>query len=118
MTEGIQTIVTGWGSQSANHKKNFSSVLNFIEIPVASRNDCVHSMWNSLTDNMFCAGIPGDIRDSCHGDSGGPMVVKFKNTWFLLGLVSWGEGCGDPNNFGIYTKISSYLEWIIQKMKS
>ncbi|KAM3835752.1 vitamin K-dependent protein C isoform 2-T2 [Vipera latastei] len=118
MTEGIQTIVTGWGSQSANSKKNFSSVLNFIEIPVASRNDCIHSMWNSLTDNMFCAGIPGDIRDSCHGDSGGPMVVKFKNTWFLLGLVSWGEGCGDPNNFGIYTKISSYLDWIRQKMKS
>ncbi|XP_025031185.1 vitamin K-dependent protein C [Python bivittatus] len=118
MAEGTQAIVTGWGSQSEDKRKNYSSVLKFIEIPVASRNECTHAMWHSLTDNMFCAGIQGDIRDSCHGDSGGPMVVKFKNTWFLVGLVSWGEGCGNPNNFGIYTKISSYLDWISEKMKS
>ncbi|KAH0623883.1 hypothetical protein JD844_007068 [Phrynosoma platyrhinos] len=118
MKEGTQTVVTGWGSQSTDNSKNYSTVLHYIEIPVASRNDCVNAMWNSVSDNMFCAGIPGDKRDSCHADSGGPMVTKFKNTWFLIGLVSWGEGCGNPDNFGIYTKVSSYLDWIDQQMKT
>ncbi|XP_042314115.1 vitamin K-dependent protein C-like isoform X2 [Sceloporus undulatus] len=118
MKEGTQTVVTGWGSQSTDNSKNYSTVLQYIKIPVAPRNDCINAMWNSVSDNMFCAGIPGDKRDSCHADSGGPMVTKFKNTWFLIGLVSWGEGCGNPDNFGIYTKVSAYLDWIEQQMKT
>nr|XP_056705837.1 vitamin K-dependent protein C [Euleptes europaea] len=117
MKEGTSTVVTGWGSQSANSATNYSAVLNYIEIPVASRNECAHSMQNSVSDNMLCGGILGDQRDSCHGDSGGPMVTQFKDTWFLVGLVSWGEGCGKLDNFGIYTKVSPYLEWIDQQIK-
>ncbi|XP_048362726.1 vitamin K-dependent protein C-like isoform X1 [Sphaerodactylus townsendi] len=118
MKEGTRMVVTGWGSQSGNSANNYTSVLNYIEIPVAPRNECVHAMHNSVSDNMLCAGIVGDQRDSCHGDSGGPMVTQFKNTWFLVGLVSWGEGCGKLDNFGIYTKVSSYLEWINQQIKA
>ncbi|XP_062988482.1 vitamin K-dependent protein C isoform X2 [Elgaria multicarinata webbii] len=118
MKEGTKVVVTGWGAQSEDNKKNLSSVLKYIEVPLASRNDCVHAMWHDLSDNMLCAGILGDRRDACGGDSGGPMVTKFKDTWFLVGLVSWGEGCGNPDNFGIYTKISSYLDWIKQKMQT
>ncbi|KAB0402785.1 hypothetical protein E2I00_005147 [Balaenoptera physalus] len=40
------------------------------------------------------------------------MVVSFRGTWFLVGLVSWGEGCGRLNNYGVYTKVSRYLDWI------
>ncbi|XP_077205443.1 vitamin K-dependent protein C-like isoform X2 [Paroedura picta] len=116
--EGTQTVVTGWGTQSENSATNYTSVLNYIEVPVAPRNECAHAMQNLISDNMLCAGILGDKRDSCHGDSGGPMVTQFKKTWFLVGLVSWGEGCGNPDNFGIYTKISSYLEWIDQQLKT
>ncbi|KAJ6669201.1 hypothetical protein lerEdw1_008010 [Lerista edwardsae] len=104
MTEGTTTIVTGWGSQSEHNYSNYSSVLRYIEVPVAPRNDCINAMQNDVSDNMLCAGIKGDRRDSCEGDSGGPMVTQFKNTWFLVGLVSWGEGCGNPENFGIYIK--------------
>ncbi|XP_003218433.3 vitamin K-dependent protein C [Anolis carolinensis] len=118
MKEGAQTVVTGWGSRSTDTSKNYSHVLHYIEIPLASRNDCVNAMSNTVSENMLCAGIPGDIRDSCHADSGGPMVTKFRDTWFLIGLVSWGEGCGNPENFGIYTKVSSYLDWINQKIKT
>ncbi|XP_060097920.1 vitamin K-dependent protein C [Heteronotia binoei] len=118
MKEGTQTVVTGWGTQSGNSATNYSSVLNYIEIPVAPRNACVHTMRNPVSENMLCGGILGDKRDSCHGDSGGPMVTQFKNTWFLVGLVSWGEGCGKLDNFGIYTKVSPYLEWIDQQIKT
>ncbi|KAF7634009.1 hypothetical protein LDENG_00053200, partial [Lucifuga dentata] len=43
---------------------------------------------------------------------GGPLVTRYKKTVFLLGIVSWGKGCARPGNYGIYTRVSNYLEWI------
>ncbi|KAM4771150.1 vitamin K-dependent protein C [Rhinophrynus dorsalis] len=112
--EGTEVVVTGWGNQDETFR-NRSSILNYIQIPVAARNQCAEVMYNELTDNMLCAGRLGDKQDACGGDSGGPMVTRFGDTWFLVGLVSWGEGCGRLDNFGVYTKVSHYLEWISQQ---
>ncbi|KAM5280091.1 LOW QUALITY PROTEIN: vitamin K-dependent protein C [Ctenodactylus gundi] len=117
---GQETMVTGWGyhtDRKGHTKRNRTSVLNFIKIPVAPHNECIQVMHNSVSENMLCAGILGDMRDACDGDSGGPMVTSFQGTWFLVGLVSWGEGCGLPSNFGVYTKVSRYLDWIHSHIK-
>ncbi|ELK32871.1 Vitamin K-dependent protein C [Myotis davidii] len=108
---GRETVVTGWGFRSET-KRNRTFILNFIKIPVAPHDECVQVMHNMVSENMLCAGILGDPRDACEGDSGGPMVTSFRGTWFLVGLVSWGEGCGRLHNYGIYTKVSRYLDWI------
>ncbi|KAK7944685.1 hypothetical protein WMY93_000413 [Mugilogobius chulae] len=51
----------------------------------------------------------GASYDACEGDSGGPMVTLYRDTWFLVGLVSWGEeGCGREDKLGIYTKVANY----------
>lgn len=115
MKEGTQLTVTGWGNQDESFQ-NRSILLNYIEIPLSPRNECINAMENTVSENMLCAGKLGDRRDACRGDSGGPMVAKFGNIWYLVGLVSWGEGCGRLDNFGIYTKVSRYLEWIKQQM--
>ncbi|XP_064238929.1 vitamin K-dependent protein C isoform X2 [Aotus nancymaae] len=112
---GQETIVTGWGYQSSREKdpkRNRTFILNFIKIPVVPRNECSKVMSNMVSENMLCAGVLGDRRDACDGDSGGPMVASFRGTWFLVGLVSWGEGCGLLHNYGVYTKVSRYLDWI------
>lgn len=114
---GRETVVTGWGFRSET-KRNRTFVLNFIKIPVAPHDECVQVMHNSVSENMLCAGILGDPRDACEGDSGGPMVTFFHGTWFLVGLVSWGEGCGRLHNYGIYTKVSRYLDWIHSHMRA
>lgn len=105
-------MVTGWGSTSDIQKKNYSTLLSYIEIPMVPRNECAQVMRHTISDNMLCAGTLGDRKDACIGDSGGPMITKYKDTWFLVGLVSWGEGCGKKEKFGVYTKVSQYLEWI------
>nr|XP_060480830.1 vitamin K-dependent protein C isoform X2 [Panthera onca] len=108
---GQETVVTGWGHRSET-KRNRTFVLNFIKVPVVPQNECIKAMHNMISENMLCAGILGDSQDACEGDSGGPMVASFRGTSFLVGLVSWGEGCGRLHNYGVYTKVSRYLDWI------
>ncbi|TTU11750.1 Vitamin K-dependent protein C [Bagarius yarrelli] len=108
---GTMTVVTGWGRDKEGTVP-YSSDLKHIKVPLMEQSRCAQHMVNNLTENMLCAGSIGSITDACKGDSGGPMMTLYRNTWFLIGLVSWGEGCGHTDKLGIYTKVSNYLEWI------
>lgn len=61
--------------------------------------------------SMICGGVPQGGADSCQGDSGGPLTAwAGKET--LVGIVSWGSGCGKAGYPGIYTRVSTYASWI------
>lgn len=55
---------------------------------------------------------PYDNVDGCAGDSGGPLLYKFNGRYQLLGLSSWGFGCGLTGYPGVYTYVSYYRNWI------
>lgn len=49
------------------------------------------------------------------GDSGGPVQVVTPGnicTFQLIALTSFGKSCGIADSPGVYTRISSYLDWI------
>lgn len=102
--------VSGWGRRAENGPT--SRFLRRLSVPRIHTEDCLRASNVSLTSNMFCAGYIEGKEDSCKGDSGGPLVTPFGNTIFLLGIVSWGKGCARPGEYGIYTRVSNYLEWI------
>lgn len=102
--------VSGWGRRGENGPT--SQLLRRLKVPRIRTQQCVEESGVVLTKNMFCAGYIEGQQDSCKGDSGGPLVTEYKKTVFLLGIVSWGKGCAQPGNYGIYTRVSNYLEWI------
>ncbi|XP_071074758.1 transmembrane protease serine 11A [Dasypus novemcinctus] len=71
---------------------------------------------SNIKFGMFCAGYLEGIYDACRGDSGGPLVAKdLKDTWYLIGIVSWGDNCGQKNKPGVYTDVVYYRNWIASK---
>lgn len=70
----------------------------------------------TLTDNMFCAGVPEGGKDACDGDGGGTLVLKKDGVFWATGIVSWGYDCGKPGRYGVYTQVSQYINWINKTM--
>jgi secreted trypsin-like serine protease len=61
---------------------------------------------------MLCAEEATGGADACRGDSGGPLVWHRLNGPVLVGVVSWGEGCGESLKYGVHTRVSSHRDWI------
>ncbi|XP_038658270.1 LOW QUALITY PROTEIN: coagulation factor VII-like [Scyliorhinus canicula] len=106
------SIVSGWGRRLEGGI--VAPKLQKLRVPLVQTSECRRTTDNIITENMFCAGYNKEMKDSCKGDSGGPHVTEYKGSWFLTGIVSWGEGCARVGKYGIYTKVYKYLEWIGQ----
>ncbi|XP_061897730.1 coagulation factor X-like [Entelurus aequoreus] len=112
-------MVSGFGRLGEGQQP--STILQRLAVPYVARQVCQESTGFHISTRMFCAGYDKEAKDSCKGDSGGPHVTKFKGTYFLTGIVSWGEGCAREGKYGVYTQVSRYIRWIregIQKLMS
>ncbi|GAA6223011.1 coagulation factor IX-like [Lates japonicus] len=102
--------VSGWGR--TRFLGSMASTLQKVEVPFTDRTECKQSSSARITPVMFCAGYYNKAKDACQGDSGGPHTNSIHDTWFLTGIVSWGEECAKDGKFGVYTRVSLYYQWI------
>lgn len=110
---GLATVA-GWGADSDNLFKSSggTTILNKLSIPYYDNDKCREIYDEDFVESMMlCAGNLDGGQDSCAGDSGGPLVSS-KN--IVAGLVSWGPGtgCGQKGFLGVYTRVSTYVDWI------
>ena len=100
---GVPVTVTGWGQLQTRQKEHYSPVLMFGDVPTVA---CKES-----SDDWLCAGETG--TDACRGDSGGPLILTYGEP-VLIGIVSWGKGCGRRDEPGYYVRIdrTHYLDWV------
>jgi trypsin len=104
--------VIGFGTTSATNFAPSSYLLGVNVFPV-DPDTCAQNYNATVTvdrKTMLCAGHSQSNRDSCSGDSGGPLLDKA--TGEQVGIVSFGKGCGDPDFPGVYTRVSKYTSWI------
>lgn len=116
---GMNCYVTGWGNTREDVPLAGLGTLQEVEVPIISQSSC-QEMYQTdpvevvdILSDMICAGYQEGGKDSCQGDSGGPLVCKMVNgTWVQAGVVSFGLGCAKRNKPGVYTRLTSYSDFI------
>ncbi|XP_041653746.1 coagulation factor IXa [Cheilinus undulatus] len=102
--------VSGWGR--TRFLGLTADTLKKVEVPFTEQTECKRTSSSRITPFMFCAGYYDEEKDACQGDSGGPHANRIQDTWFLTGIVSWGEECAKEGKYGVYTRVSLYYRWI------
>ncbi|XP_018563878.1 serine protease 7-like [Anoplophora glabripennis] len=109
--------LSGWGK---TEKELISKIKLKVEVPSFDKEKCKEKYFSRniiLKNTQICAG--GEYRkDSCTGDSGGPLMMSTDDgIWYALGVVSFGMGCGVEGWPGVYTNIAKFLPWIQSEME-
>jgi secreted trypsin-like serine protease len=122
--------IAGWGSTSS---ARMSKDLLHADVHIIGRSVC-NSLYRTIdletVEEQFCAiGTRDPLRanrtpqssvaDACSGDSGGPaMLFKEGKAATLVGVVSWGVGCGNEALPGVYIAIATAARWIEKQLAS
>ena len=114
----LNCTVSGWGHMSLKDP-GYTTFLQSAQIPYLQTEQCLKPNvygTRKLSSGMFCAGYLEGGVDTCQGDSGGGLICEVRGRQAILGLTSWGIGCGRPNKPGVYTKVADYFDWISEKI--
>ncbi|XP_060702193.1 transmembrane protease serine 9 isoform X1 [Hemiscyllium ocellatum] len=113
---GKNCTISGWGALNENNV-SLPNILQKATVQIFNQSECVKLYSEPVTPQMICAGFLNGQADSCQGDSGGPLVCEESpGKWFLAGIMSWGEGCAQPNKPGGYTRVTAIRDWIQSTM--
>ncbi|AKJ10296.1 serine protease [Streptomyces incarnatus] len=107
-TPGTQALVSGWGDTTgggAYAHRLYGAHLRVLPDELCARAYSSGRDGAYQAGSMLCAGEAAGGPDACQGDSGGPLVAGGR----LIGLVSWGSGCGRPGSPGVYTRVSEVV---------
>ncbi|XP_070140612.1 serine protease grass-like [Drosophila kikkawai] len=104
-----------WGSTEMERE---SQLLRKVRLYRLDHTTCDNFLRRPLTSNQLCIGSLD--RDTCGGDSGGPLTkkvtVKGEQVQVQLGIHIFGKMRCDGER--IYTDVSSYANWIERNVKS
>ncbi|XP_073996005.1 proclotting enzyme isoform X2 [Rhodnius prolixus] len=107
---GRSPTVVGWGTTYYGGKE--STVQRQVDLPVWRNEECDRTYFQPINENFICAGLKEGGKDACQGDSGGPLMLKQDGRWMQIGIVSFGNKCGEPGYPGVYTRVTKYMDWI------
>ena len=129
---GASVMVAGFGDQrwmsrlrrrrmpNGSEYAAGSRFLREVDVPTVATSACKASYARKpgykgalIGPAQICAGYIQGRKDSCQGDSGGPLVAfDRKGCPYQIGIVSWGDECAAADAYGVYTRVSSYADWI------
>jgi hypothetical protein len=109
-TPGTHVLTIGWGATKEGG--NISDELRFVRLTMRLHNPC-DRLYGKLDDaSQLCIGSSRAGEDSCQGDSGGPVISGDADGARLVGIVSFGRGCGRKSIPGVYTRVSYFGKFV------
>ncbi|KAL9970706.1 hypothetical protein ACROYT_G023118 [Oculina patagonica] len=119
IADGHKCYITGWGRTVGGGSA--ANTLQQAMLPVVSHNQCHQTNSKMLPvdeSSMVCAGSGvANQAGGCQGDSGGPFVCEENGKWVLRGAVSWGHYKCQTDHFTVFSRVSSFRNWIDNKIQ-
>ncbi|KAB0378914.1 hypothetical protein FD755_010492 [Muntiacus reevesi] len=112
--------VTGWGAPRVDGEWPQFRTIQEKEVTILNSTECdslyhsfskIPSLIQIINSQMICA-KDVDRQKFCYEISAEPLACPVQNIWHLVGVVSWGPGCKKNEAPPIYVHISSYQQWI------
>ncbi|KAJ2509772.1 hypothetical protein GGI11_005742 [Coemansia sp. RSA 2049] len=131
VTDGLTVTGVGWGKTSLESQTT-AATLQQVDLQTGNEGLCkqIRSEFDSNDGDYICVTTP-EGRDTCSGDSGGPLLRRCSNDpalsgsagtgpWLQLGITSYGDSvardadtvCASSNGAGFYTHVAPYLGFI------
>ncbi|KAL5282077.1 CLIPB9.2 family protein [Megaselia abdita] len=116
---GTNFTVAGWGETQMYYS---SKRLRKVIVPFVSRRACKKLFYRKygtfIPSTNICAGGE-EGRDSCYGDSGGPLMRKIRNYWLLEGIISYGDTDQCATEMPtVHAYVSKYKYWIVEHIRN
>ncbi|KYN36366.1 Lectizyme [Trachymyrmex septentrionalis] len=114
----------GWGSTSTGRYPIMPNKLQHVKMEYLDHITCHEAIErligsSPVHETNICTGPLYDQISACSGDSGGPLISRNGQKPVLIGIVSWGIiPCGSEGAPSVYTKVSSFIEWIDEKINN
>ena len=121
---GALTTVAGFGMTSEDAESG-PEQMHSTTVPVTTDEYCAAAypdgVGSSATASAFdartmvCAGYPEGGRDTCGGDSGGPLLGTLRGGGLrLVAATSFGDGCGRKGKPGVYARLAEgpLRDWV------
>ena len=108
---GRLATVAGWGNTikqppRGNNGSNYPDRMRVAHVPIVSDSMARDAYGSSFVGAlMVAAGREG--KDTCSGDSGGPMFARQADNRYQIGITSFGRGCGARGYPGVYTEVNA-----------
>ncbi|CAO2600856.1 Transmembrane protease serine 12 [Lemmus lemmus] len=114
LDQNTECFISGWGR--TKEEGNGTSILQEAKVHFISREVCnsERSYGGVVPSTSFCAGHENGTFDTCRGDSGGPLMCYLPEhrRYFVMGITSYGHGCGRRHFPGVYSGPSFFQQWL------
>ncbi|CAK1592048.1 unnamed protein product [Parnassius mnemosyne] len=116
-----KAFATGWGSTDPRTNQP-AKELQKVSLSLLNNDYCDkllaggrNRLWTGFAASQLCAGELRGGKDTCQGDSGSPLQVASSDNqciFHVIGVTSFGRLCAQSGQPAVYTRVSSYLDWI------
>ncbi|CAH6791479.1 transmembrane protease serine 12 [Phodopus roborovskii] len=113
LDQNTTCFVSGWGR--TKEEGNGTNLLQEAKVHFISREICnSEQSYGMIPNTSFCAGHENGTFDTCRGDSGGPLMCYLPEhkRYFVMGITSYGHGCGRRHFPGVYSSPSFFQQWL------
>uniref|UniRef100_A0A182MS59 Peptidase S1 domain-containing protein n=1 Tax=Anopheles culicifacies TaxID=139723 RepID=A0A182MS59_9DIPT len=116
----VNLTVMGWGTDGdgQTNSKLWKATVNEVALEKCQQMFRTANLPKTISEDLLCAlgeKWGDEYTDACGGDSGGPLIMRMRQKFYLVGVVATGAPCGSAIP-GVYTRVSRYLDWIEQRV--